>query len=324
MPLQPSRRDVMGPPPRDVSDLASLVRHHASYLRQIDPGMLGGRFVTPRPVPNRPSQIVGDEGGDGDSETVIGEDGDRHTCFGAGQQLFQLSYTPIEETVHLYWHASDDSAGVKWERGEHWDIDDANGITIYAFTRNGERWPKAGHVFSAQYLRLDGDDDTQEVFLGSFVLDAAIPGEVDTGIIMEVGVDYRIVMSGNFNIDGPFPVIAEFPPAAPVHSGADSHLEPQADSVTVFRRAPSESSTYVGPWHADNPIWWRITPSEMWRKWAEIRGPEFTYSGGYPAGDPLGVSSDVIEGIGDELQFKFVDAPSGDNNGGILIEVYQV
>ena len=63
MALPPSRRDTIGPPPRNVSDLAAIVRHHGSYLRSLDPGILGGRWRTPRPVDGLGTQLVGGDTG---------------------------------------------------------------------------------------------------------------------------------------------------------------------------------------------------------------------------------------------------------------------
>lgn len=158
MPLQPSRRDILGPPPRDVSDLANIVRHHGSYLDSLNPGILGGRFKTPRPVGSGPSQIVGDDGGDGDAEAVIGEDGDRLTLANLGTQVWTLSYTPISETLVVRWHP-DAGAGVEWKRGEHYDLaEDDQIVTIYASALASGR-ARVGDVFSAQYLRLDGEED---------------------------------------------------------------------------------------------------------------------------------------------------------------------
>jgi hypothetical protein len=158
MPLQPSRRDILGPPPRDVSDLANIVRHHGSYLDSLNPGILGGRFKTPRPVGSGPSQIVGDDGGDGDAEAVIGEDGDRLTLANLDTQVWTLSYTPISETLVVRWHP-DAGAGVEWKRGEHYELaEDDQIVTIYASALASGR-AQVGDVFSAQYLRLDGEED---------------------------------------------------------------------------------------------------------------------------------------------------------------------
>jgi hypothetical protein len=323
MPLQPSRRDILGPPPRDVSDLAALVRHHGSYLRQIDPGMLGGRFVTPRPVPNRPSQLVGDDGGDGGTESVVGEDEDRHTCTLAGIQRFQLSYIPIDETVHLHWHASADSAGVEWKRGEHYEVDDVGLITIYAFTRGGETWPKAGHVFSAQYLHLDGEDEVEEpeVLLGAFELIAWAPEEIHTGITLAAGQEYTIQMYGNFAIAGPLPFDPFFSPCGDYGAPVEDYW-PQADSITVFRRASGETAQWTGRWGVNNPVQYRVNPADAWAAWPP-NSPDFKYSGGYPFGDSCGVNSDTVVGSGGELQFRFLDALENDNNGSVTVTVWE-
>lgn len=161
MPLQPSRRDILGPPPQDVTDLANVVRHQSSYLRSLDPGILDGRWRTPRPTGNGTSQIVGSDGAGGEAESVIGEDGDRLVLADLDTQVWTLSYTPIAETLHVHWHP-DAGAGVEWKRGEHYDLaEDDQIVTIYASALASGR-ARVGDVFSAQYLRLDGEDPEEE------------------------------------------------------------------------------------------------------------------------------------------------------------------
>jgi hypothetical protein len=334
MPLQPSRRDILGPPPRDVTDLAAIVRHQGSYLRQIDPGMLDGRFATPRPVPVGPTELVGDEGDGSDGGTVLGEDEDRHVCFGPGIQRFPLSYIPIEETVHLHWHASSDSAGVEWKRGDHYEIDDLGVITIYPFVRNGETWPKAGHIFSAQYLHLEGEDDPAEpdTFIDAWDF-AAWDGdqELDTGIILTLGQRYRITVNGNYAMDAQNPPIDAFPPVGP---GWVTHTptfdQPQYDSIVAWRRTTSQPDHWTGAWwtHDDytygNPFKYRVDSSVAWQQWPP-QTEEFYYSGGWVMGDPGGFSSDIVIGNGEELQFRFVVGGAGaDNNGGITVTLWEV
>jgi hypothetical protein len=159
MPLQPSRRDVLGSPKRDVTDLGPLVRHHESYLRSLDPGITGGRFATPRPPgQGGGSQLVGDDGDGGDGCDPIGEDGDRLTLANLSTQVWTLSYTPIAETLHVHWHPNG-GAGVEWKRGEHYELaEDDQIVTIYASALTSGR-ARVGDVFSAQYLRLDCEED---------------------------------------------------------------------------------------------------------------------------------------------------------------------
>jgi hypothetical protein len=159
MPLQPSRRDVFGPPKRDVSDLSPAIRHHESYLRSLDPGITGGRFATPRPPgQGGGSQLVGDDGDGGDGCDPVGEDGDRLTLANLSTQVWTLSYTPISETLHVHWHPNG-GAGVEWKRGEHYELsEDDQIVTIYASALVTGR-AEIGDVFSAQYLRLDCEED---------------------------------------------------------------------------------------------------------------------------------------------------------------------
>lgn len=109
MALSPSRRDTIGPPPRDISDLGAQVRHHQSWQRSVDPGILDGRFGTPRPVPHGPSQIVGgDAGGDtGDDNEILFENADRTTASTAGTVTLVLTYEPIEGSLHIRWNGLD-------------------------------------------------------------------------------------------------------------------------------------------------------------------------------------------------------------------------
>lgn len=144
MPLQPSRRDTIGPPPRDVSDLAALVRHHESAIGQVEPGLLGGTRRTPRPVRPTPSQIVGDGGGDGDSTGTPWEWGDRMAVVAVGTQSFRLTYEPVEESLFLYWHP-DGKAPIK-QTNEHWSLD---GQIVTILDPGGDIQP--GDMFSAQY-----------------------------------------------------------------------------------------------------------------------------------------------------------------------------
>lgn len=104
MPLPPSRRDVNAPPKRDLSSLASHVRHHDSYLRSLDPGMLDGRFRTPQPfTPGSPTLVGGADNG-GDGTTYEWQWDDRGTAKAAGTQVFTLTYEPVEESLFVRWH----------------------------------------------------------------------------------------------------------------------------------------------------------------------------------------------------------------------------
>lgn len=121
MALHPSRRDTVGPPPRDVSDLASVVRHQGSYLRSLDPGILGGRFATPRPPAKGAPPIVGGDSG-GDGTTYEWQWDDRYTVTATGTQTVTLTYAPVEESLFVRWHP-DGRASVGDLTNEHFTVD---------------------------------------------------------------------------------------------------------------------------------------------------------------------------------------------------------
>lgn len=165
MVLQPSRRDVIGPPrrdPRDASNLAALVRHQGSYLRSLDPGIQGGRWRSLRPVPAAvASQLVGDDGSGGSAESVIGEDEDRLTLSSLNTQTWRLIADPVWETLVVRWHPGG-GAGVEWKRGVHYTIEeDDNLVTITADSLAAAK-AEVGDMFSAQYLRIDDLDDVAD------------------------------------------------------------------------------------------------------------------------------------------------------------------
>lgn len=202
--LQPSRRDVFNPPGR--GDLPATVRHHGQSLRSRDPGYVDGRFATPQPNTIGPSPLVGGEaGGDDDTgESVVGENDDRHTLANLRTQVWPLSYIPISETLHVHWHPGA-GAGVEWKQDEHYFIDeDDNVITIYADTLAAAQ-AEVGDVFSAQYLRLEGEQDAPSE-LEDLVLrganDSVVPGDtVPLPAGTEIG-DLLIVGSAVMRSDG--------------------------------------------------------------------------------------------------------------------------
>lgn len=105
--LAPSRRDLVGPPPRDPrdhSDLSSMIRHQGSYLRQLDAGIMGGRWATPRPVPKVGAQLVGGGDSDGDAEEIAFWNTDRATATTAGRIVLNLTFEPIDGSLTVYWN----------------------------------------------------------------------------------------------------------------------------------------------------------------------------------------------------------------------------
>lgn len=142
MALSPSRRDTIGPPPRDVTDLARVVRHQGSYLRSLDPGLQDGRFATPRPVPSGGSQLVGDDGGDS-GEDIAFENGDRATAASVGRIALNLTYEPIDGSLHVRWNGID-------QPPTEWTLDDQ----LVTFTNSHI---KVGDVLTAAYAYYPTD-----------------------------------------------------------------------------------------------------------------------------------------------------------------------
>lgn len=166
MPLQPSRRDTIGPPPRDVSDLAALVRHQGSALRQIEPGLLGGTRATPRPVPPGLSQLVGDDSGDGGDDEILFLNTDTTTA-GAGTVTMHLTYEPEDGSETVFWHPNG-HGGIRLPRSA-WTRE-SQALTIAAFDGQG-----AGDMYACEYAYYDGDPEP----ITPFAVGATEPGTVN-------------------------------------------------------------------------------------------------------------------------------------------------
>lgn len=201
MPLNPSRRDTIGPPPRDVSDLAAVVRHHGSYLRSLDPGIQEGRFATPRPVPPGTPQLVGEDGGGEGGTERLWEDGDRLVVTALGTQTFRLTYEPVEESLVIRWHP--DGKGPLTQISERWTLD---GQIVTIPDPGGDI--HVGDMFSAQYEYEDVDAtdgplvlvgygtayDTNPTFsppagsqVGDFIVIGTITGTISDGRVGLLG-----------------------------------------------------------------------------------------------------------------------------------------
>lgn len=152
MPLQPSRRDTKG--------ALDVLRHHQSYLRSLGPGFLDGTRATPQPNPPGPSVLVGgdEDGGGGEDNALVGEDGDRLVLTSLGTQPWTLSYDPVPETIHLRWHP-DGGAGVPWARGDQYTIDDDDRVVTITAETLAANGCEIGDVLSAQYLRAEGEQE---------------------------------------------------------------------------------------------------------------------------------------------------------------------
>lgn len=154
MPLNPSRRDTIGPPRRskgdvgkDLTDLSALVRHHGSYLRSLNPGMLGGRWQSPKPIPlSGPSQLVGDDGG-AEADTILFENTDTGVSSGPGHDiLINLSHVPEEGSEQVFYN------GIGIKRAD-WSRTDSL-LTIPA-----EPWFRAGKIAWVHYAYYEEQID---------------------------------------------------------------------------------------------------------------------------------------------------------------------
>lgn len=177
MPLPPSRKDVTGPPPQDVSDLRFLVRHHGSALRQLDPGLQSGRFITPRPVRGIGSQLVGDDSG-GDADEIMFENGDRATATTAGSITLALTYEPIEGSLHIRWNGVD-------QPPTEWSLDGQTVTFVNSHIHVGD-------VLTAAYAYIDGDeaaDGATLILRGSTASYGASDNPGLTGLALPAGTE---------------------------------------------------------------------------------------------------------------------------------------
>jgi hypothetical protein len=168
MTLPPSRKDISGPPPRDVTDLRFFVRHHGSALRRLDPGGLGGRFITPSPVRAGVSDLVGDDGGDAGADDLQAWDTDKAVVTVAGTVTLHLTYEPIEDGLILFWGLGR--------------------VLPTEFTRDGQTVTftnphlKVGHVVNAWYLYINEDPEPFTMELrGVTIRTGALPIETQVG-----------------------------------------------------------------------------------------------------------------------------------------------
>lgn len=139
----PSKRDITSAPP-NIGDLSPAVRHHATTLRGVEPGMLEGRWATPQPVKPGRSQIVGsDDGGGGEDCAYEWQWDDRHTVTATGTQTKTLTADPVEESLTVRWHPK--GRGGLPLTDEHFYVD-GNVVTIPDTGRLA-----VGDEFSFQY-----------------------------------------------------------------------------------------------------------------------------------------------------------------------------
>lgn len=190
MALSPSRRDTIGPPPRDVSDLARVVRHQGSYLRSLDPGLLDGLYATPRPVPRVPSQLVGDDGGDGGTEIAF-ENADRATASAAGRVTLHLTHEPIDGSLHIYW-------GPSYQRPSKYALDGQTVTFVNAHIHVGD-------VLSAAYAYYPDDalDFVTEVRADSPILWATHGESGGTTLTDDSGLGHAGTYQGAVSLGHP-------------------------------------------------------------------------------------------------------------------------
>lgn len=142
---------------RDTTSIEDRVSQDRRNLKQLNVGFVGGRFPLARPIGSR-SALAGVEDDTGEAESLIGEDGDRLTLGSVYTQTWLLSAAPIDETLVVRWHP-DGGAGVEWKRGTHYTLDDQTvSFTQASLVAAGAL---VGDVFSAQYLKVAGDSDSE-------------------------------------------------------------------------------------------------------------------------------------------------------------------
>lgn len=214
MPLQPSRRDILGPPPRDTTDLARIVRHHGSYLRSLEPGIQDGRFATPRPVPGVGAQLVGGDGGGEGGEELAAWDADQTTATAAGKITLNLTYEPIENTLLVFWN------GVR-QLPTEWTLDEQT----VTFT---EPDVHVGDNLSAYYWYLPSDDDP-------------LNGPIWWARLNEPSGTTGMFDFSEYNR-------AEKPGYTSVGRGATSLLTGDTDPAASFNGSVSHADLFYDPW----------------------------------------------------------------------------
>ena len=189
MALSPSRRDTIGPPPRDVSDLAAIVRHHGSYLRQLDPGLLNGRFGSPRPWIKGSSQIVGGDGGGdaADDEEIQFWNTDATTAGSAGTITLSLTYEPIEGSLHIRWNGLDQPPTA-------WTLDGQSVTFTNAHVH-------AGDALTAAYAYYLDEEPLSLVVRGTTRNTGKLPVETVAGDFIVVAARWGFGASIDFSVD---------------------------------------------------------------------------------------------------------------------------
>lgn len=129
---------------RDSRDLSDLIRHNKQNLRQLDPGMVGGKFPPAKP-PGRTSND-GDDDEEVDSEIQF-LNSDHAVCDGPGMPIvIPLTHTPEPGSEQVYYNGTP----LKWS---DWTRTDR------LLTIPGEPWFRKGKTAWVDYAYYDDDFD---------------------------------------------------------------------------------------------------------------------------------------------------------------------
>lgn len=162
-PLPPKRRDT-----RDSADLIRQLKQNA---RQLGGGFVGGRFPPAKPL--GATAQVGDLEDDGEDEILLWEWNDRHTITSLGTQQPRLTYTPVEESLTVFWHRRG-RGGVPLA-SEMFTVDDK----IVTIPNPG--FFAVGDTFSFQYPHLDEEPDPIDPSLVGYTVPGAWDAVAETG-----------------------------------------------------------------------------------------------------------------------------------------------
>lgn len=160
-PLPPRRRDT--------TDRDSLLRHQRQNLRQLDPGLAGGRFPLAKPL--RPTSADLDDDDDVDVEIGFWNT-DTGIATGPGQMTLRLTHTPIDGSLHVRWNGLDQPP-TEWSL-----VDDV------LIVPDPDSMIHAGDVISTAYAyEMDDEPDTPNpIFVG-----ATVVGDTSSSIALPEG-----------------------------------------------------------------------------------------------------------------------------------------
>lgn len=225
---------------RDTTDLDDLVRQQKTNLRQLGVGFVGGRFPPARPRGIGVQTSLATDEEEGDDETIVGQDTDRLTLSNLGTQTWTLAAEPIEETLVVRWHPGG-GAGIEWKRGDHYTLSDEGGVVTIPATSLTNIPARVGDVFSAQYLRIAGDDVAEPYTIDysatgwSYLV---LPGNMDTNTTNHSGDDFAEWPVGQMPIG-----IAGSGPIAP--STQHPNTTTDAEILWVARTCPATEAMTI-------------------------------------------------------------------------------